>query len=112
MPTIVEVLRELAAASAQEPACPPLSPTPNMNDQRANWAEAALRHYAVQVSGPHAFEDMCNADEVVANVLCDLAHLADERGWRLVDLLRIARSRYELETESQGEQFDNFEQLV
>jgi hypothetical protein len=40
------------------------------------------------------------------------AHLADERGWKLVDLLRVARARYDLETESRGEQFDGFEELV
>jgi len=30
----------------------------------------------------------------------------------LVDLLRVARARYDLDTESRGEQFDGFEQLV
>jgi hypothetical protein len=44
--------------------------------------------------------------------LCDLAHLADERGWKLVKLLRVARARYDLETENRGEQFDSFEELV
>jgi len=52
--------------------------------------------------------DTPNLDHVAASFLCDLAHLADERGWKLVDLLRVARARYDLETESRGEQFDGF----
>jgi hypothetical protein len=85
----------------------------DMNLQRALWAKAALREFAIQVSGPQALSDMCELDHVAASFLCDLAHLADERGWwKLVDLLRVARARYDLETEGQGEQFDGFEQLV
>jgi hypothetical protein len=53
-----------------------------------------------------------NFDRVAASFLCDLVHLADERGWKLVDLLRVARARYDLETEGRGGQFDGFEQLV
>jgi len=41
-----------------------------------------------------------------------LAHLADQRGWKVVDLLRVARARYDLETDGRGEQFERFEQLV
>ena len=33
-------------------------------------------------------------------------------GSKLVNLLRVARARYDLETEGRGEQFDGFEQLV
>jgi hypothetical protein len=84
----------------------------DMNLQRALWAKAALREFAIQVSGPQALSDMRELDNVAASFLCDLAHLADERGWKLVDLLRVARARYDLETESRGEQFDGFEQLV
>jgi hypothetical protein len=83
-----------------------------MNDQRAAWAEVALREYAYEVSGPRAMADDRHLDNVAADLLCDLAHIADERGWKLVDLLRVARARYDLETEGQGEQFDGFEQLV
>jgi len=53
-----------------------------------------------------------NLDNIAADFLCDLAHLADQRGWKLVDLLRVARARYDLDTESRGKQFDRFEQLV
>jgi hypothetical protein len=84
----------------------------DMNLQRALWAKAALREFAIEVSGPQALSDMRELDNVAASFLCDLAHLADERGWKLVDLLRVARARYDLETESRGEQFDGFEQLV
>jgi hypothetical protein len=84
----------------------------DMNLQRALWAKAALREFAIQVSGPQALSDMRELDNVAASLLCDLAHLADERGWKLVDLLRVARARYNLETESRGEQFDGFEDLV
>jgi len=84
----------------------------DMNEQRALWAEVALREFAFEVSGPQAMAETCNLDHVAINFLCDLAHLADQRGWKLVDLLRVARARYDLETESQGEQFDGFEELV
>jgi hypothetical protein len=56
--------------------------------------------------------DTRNLDNVAASFLCHLAHLADERGWKLVDLLRVTCARYDLETEGRGEQFDGFEQLV
>jgi hypothetical protein len=55
--------------------------------------------------------DMRELDNAAASFLCDLAHLADERGWNLVYLLRVARARYNLETEGRGE-FDGFEDLV
>ena len=84
----------------------------DMNEQRALWAKVALRELAIQVSGPEAFADMRQLDNVAANFLCDLAHLADQRGRKLVDLLRVARARYDPETESRGEQFDGFDQLV
>jgi hypothetical protein len=84
----------------------------DMNEQRALWAEVALREFAYEVNGPQAMADTLNLDNVATSFLCDLAHLADERGWKLVDLLRVARARYDLETESRGKQFDGFEQLV
>jgi hypothetical protein len=84
----------------------------DMNEQRALWAEVALRELAYEVSGPQAMADTCNLDNVAASFLCDLAHLADESGWKLVHVLRVARARYDLETEGRGEQFDGFEQLV
>jgi hypothetical protein len=84
----------------------------DMNEQGAAWAEVALREFAYEVSGPRAMADTLNLDSVATSFLCDLAHLANECGWRLVDLLRVARARYDLETESRGEQFDRFEELV
>jgi hypothetical protein len=83
-----------------------------MNLQRALWAKAALREFAIQVNGPQALSDMRELDNMAASFLCDLAHLADERGWKLLDLLRVARARYDLDSEGRGEQFDGFEQLV
>jgi len=56
--------------------------------------------------------DTLNLDSVATSFLCDLEHLADQRGWKLVNLLRPARARYDLENESRGEQFEGFEQLV
>jgi hypothetical protein len=52
-----------------------------MNLQRALWAKAALREFAIQVNGPQALSDMRELDNVAASFLCDLAHLADQRGW-------------------------------
>src|SRR5215470_2585619 len=69
-----------------------------MNEQRALWCKAALRQY------PHAVGDLRQLDNVAANFLADLAHLADECGWKLVELLRRARASYDLETEDHGEQ--------
>jgi hypothetical protein len=84
----------------------------DMNEQRALWAEVALREFAYEISGPQGMADTPNLDNVTTSLLCDLAHLADARGWKLVELLRVARARYDLETESRGEQFDGFEELV
>jgi hypothetical protein len=84
----------------------------DMNEQRALWAEVALREFAYEISGPQGMADTPNLDNVTTSLLCDLAHLADARGWKLVDLLRVARARYDLETLSNGEQFNSFEQLV
>jgi hypothetical protein len=64
----------------------------DMNLKRALWAKAALREFAIQVSGPQALSDMRELDNVAASLLCDLAHLAHARGWKLVDLLRVARA--------------------
>jgi integrase len=38
-----------------------------------------------------------------AKNLIALAHLADERGWKLVSVLRVARARYDLETENRSQ---------
>jgi len=84
----------------------------DMYEQRSLWAEVALREFAFEVSGPKALADTNNLDHVAIDFLCDLAHLADQRGWKLTDLLRVARARYDLNTESRGEQFESFEQLV
>jgi len=59
----------------------------DINEQRARWAEVALREFAFEVSGPQGMADTRNLDKVATSLLCDLAHLADERGWKLVDLL-------------------------
>jgi len=83
-----------------------------LNAQRALWPEIALREFAYEVSGPQALAETRNLENLAADFLCDLAHLADPRGWKLVDLLRVARARYDLATESRGEQFDGFEQLM
>ena len=91
---------------------PNLPDPDDMNEQRAAWAEIALREFAYEVNGPQAMTDDSHLDHVAADFLCDLAHLADTRGWKLVDLLRVARARYSLETEDQGIQFDGFEQLA
>jgi len=60
----------------------------DMNEQRSLWAEVALRQFVVEVSGPQALVDTNNLDDVAIDFLCDLAHLADLRGWKLVKLLR------------------------
>jgi len=84
----------------------------DMNEQRSLWAEVALQEAASKASGPQALADTRKLDNVAASFSCDLAYLADKRGWKLVNLLRVARARYDLEAEGVGEQFDGFEQLV
>jgi len=84
----------------------------DMNEQRSLWAEVALLEFAFEVGGPQSLADTRELDNVAASFLCNLAHLADDRGWKVVNLLRVACARYDLDTESRGEQFDGFEQLV
>jgi len=52
---------------------------------------------------------MRELDNLAARLLCDLAHVVDQRGWKLVDLLTVARARYGLEIDDRGEQLDGFE---
>jgi len=62
----------------------------DMNEQRALWAKVALREFALEISGPEAAGYL---DHVAIDFLCDLAHLADQRAWKLVDLLPAWRGR-------------------
>jgi hypothetical protein len=54
----------------------------DMNEQRALWAEVALREFEYEVNGPQAMADTPNLDNVAASFLCNLSHLADGRGWK------------------------------
>jgi hypothetical protein len=68
-----------------------LPPDPeNMNDARAHWALAAL----------HAFHTATGVDEedALPDLLCDLMHLADRKGWDFDPELERARMHYEAET--------------
>jgi hypothetical protein len=71
-----------------------LPPDPeNMNDARANWALAALR----------VFHNETGVDEgdALSDLLCDLMHLADRKGWDFDHELERARMHYEAETLSE-----------
>src|ERR1700719_3225651 len=78
-----------------------LPPDPEgQNDDRAQWAEAAIRHFQI-----HTGTDW---DDAIADLLCDLMHLCDratrEDGATAFDFageLERAREHYEAETCSQ-----------
>jgi len=72
----------------------------DMNEQRSLWAEVGLREFASEISGPMALTNVSNLHHFAIDLLCNLAHLAYQHGWKLVDLLRVARTRYDLNTES------------
>jgi len=57
----------------------------------------------LQMAPPRSATSLARADAAL-----DFLHVSAVLG----DLLRVARARYDLNTESRGEQFDGFEQLV
>lgn len=61
-----------------------------MNDDRALWADAAIR----------AFMDVCRTEfeDSLGDLLCDLMHWADRAGFQFDLALERARCHYEAET--------------
>jgi hypothetical protein len=68
-----------------------LPPDPeNRNDERSEWAESALL----------TFQKMTGVDDddALADLLCDLMHLADRKGWHFEAEMERAQAHYEAET--------------
>jgi len=72
--------------------CPPvLPPDPeNMNDDRAQWAQAALRAFRKATGA--------DAEEALGDLLCDLMHWSDRNNFDFEAALDRARMHYEAET--------------
>ena len=68
-----------------------LPPDPeNRNEERANWAKSALLTFQ--------HETGVDGDDALADLLCDLMHLADRKGWHLAAEMERAQAHYEAET--------------
>lgn len=76
----------------------PIPPDPeDMNDERSEWAEQALDLF-IGFTG-------CDEQDALCDLLANLAHLCDRKGWSMENELRRARMHYKDETENQGTQF-------
>jgi hypothetical protein len=62
----------------------------NMNDQRADWAAAALSHFG-SITGT-------NYEDSLGDLLCDLMHWSDRSDFDFEAALCRARIHYEAET--------------
>jgi len=70
---------------------PDIPPDPeNMNNDRAEWAAAALRHFQC-ITGTE-YED------ALGDLLCDLMHWSDRNDFDFAAALERARMHYEAET--------------
>jgi hypothetical protein len=68
-----------------------LPPDPEkQNDDRATWAKSAVCTFQTETRA----ED----ESAVADLLCDLMHLADRENWQFDVELERARTHYEAET--------------
>ena len=68
-----------------------LPPDPEgMNDDRGEWAAAALRHFQCTTGSDY--------DDAPCDLICDLMHWCDRNGFDFDDALRTARMHYEAET--------------
>jgi hypothetical protein len=81
----------------KEPAMPKqLPPDPEeMNDDRAEWAAAALRDFQCTTGTDYG--------DALADLLCDLAHWCDRNDIDFEASMSIARMHYEAETEGGGD---------
>jgi len=69
----------------------PLPPDPEeMNDDRAQWAGAALREFQ-RITG-------CDREDALGDLLCDLMHWSDRKNFDFDAALCRARCHYEAET--------------
>lgn len=73
--------------------------TSRTNAERAASAHRALRTYVDECEGGEADQDYHLAD-----LLADLAHYADTKGWSFKQAIRDARMHYDEEVEDEIEQ--------
>ena len=72
-----------------------LPPDPeNMNDDRAEWAGAALRHFQCKTGTDYDF--------ALGDLLCDLMHWSDRKDFDFEATLKRARMHYVEETARTG----------
>ena len=64
------------------------------NDDRADWAEKALKAFQAETGA----ED----EEAIADLVCDLLHLAARRGEDVQTVIFRAQSNYEAEVEEKA----------
>jgi hypothetical protein len=68
-----------------------LPPDPEkQNDDRAAWAKSAVCTFQTETGA--------DDEDAVADLLCDLMHLADRENWQFDIELERARRHYEAET--------------
>jgi len=68
-----------------------LPPDPeNMNDDRAEWAAASLRHFQCTTGADY--------DDALTDLLCDLMHWSDRNDFDFDAALSRARMHYDAET--------------
>lgn len=71
------------------------------NFSRAAWARTGVIAYAREKNCVTEPLDQC-----IADLICDLAHLCDHEGVKLVECIRIGGNAYQSETDSKGDQLD------
>jgi hypothetical protein len=59
------------------------------NERRAKWADKALTSFQR--------ETLCDREDALPDLLCDLMHLANQEGWDFDKALHRARSNHEAE---------------
>jgi hypothetical protein len=73
-----------------------LPPDPEgMNDDRAEWAAAALDHFQCTTGTDY--------ESAIVDLLCDLMHWCDRNDSDIEAALSVARMHYEAETSSEVE---------
>lgn len=76
-----------------------LPPDPEkMNDERAEWAAASLRHFQCVTGADY--------DDALADLLADLMHWSDRNGSDFDATLSRARMNYEAETTGESGSHD------
>jgi len=88
----------MTAASPTRNPLKDFPPDPeDMNDDRADWAEAALIEFR-RITGT-------DDEDALGDLLCDLMHWSDRNGGDFENALRLARLHYDAETAPEPSDF-------